>query len=89
MLLDGRVLFTLMRMPGSSPSGAFISGSHSSGCSPEELLEGRKQRLATRLLESQAWGSILVCSGPARPLEMVIHSLWACARGLAGIPSES
>ena len=53
-----------MRMPGSSSSGAFISG-----CSPEELLEGRKQSLAIRLLESQAWGSTLVCSGPAEPSE--------------------
>lgn len=65
-----------MRMPGSSSSGAFISG-----CSPEELLEGRKQSLAIRLLESQAWGSTLVCSGPAEPSENGhTQSLGLCRR---------
>ena len=70
-----------MRTPSSSSSGAFISGSHSFGCSPEELLEGRKQRLAARLLESQARGSTLVCSGPVEPSENGhTQSLGLCRR---------
>lgn len=77
-----------VRRSGPSSSGLYIYG-HSSASSPEELLKGKKQRLATLFPESQVQSS--ACSEQALwcPLRVVTPSLCACAGGLAGIPLES